>query len=196
MKKEVFAKLDAYRQARRGAGVATPPTSTLMRSPSVTKRPQDVLGMHFFSPANVMKLLRDRARRARPRRMRSPTAMTVGKAIGKVPVVVGVCDGFVGNRMLAQRAANQAEKLLFEGALPRQVDRGGHLDFGLPMGPFAMGDLAGLDIGWRSRQDRGIKSEIADALCEAAGSARRPARATTIIEAGCARRCPILRSRT
>jgi 3-hydroxyacyl-CoA dehydrogenase len=82
-----------------------------------------------------------------------------------VPAVVGVCDGFVGNRMLAQRG-KQAEKLLFEGALPQQVDAV-VTKFGMPMGPFAMGDLAGLDIGWRSRKDRGIKSEIADALCEA-----------------------------
>ncbi|HMI10012.1 MAG TPA: 3-hydroxyacyl-CoA dehydrogenase family protein, partial [Bradyrhizobium sp.] len=85
--------------------------------------------------------------------------------IAKVPAVVGVCDGFVGNRMLAQRG-KQAEKLLFEGALPQQVDAV-VTRFGMPMGPFAMGDLAGLDIGWRSRKDRGIKSEIADALCEA-----------------------------
>jgi 3-hydroxyacyl-CoA dehydrogenase len=82
-----------------------------------------------------------------------------------VPAVVGVCDGFVGNRMLAQRG-KQSEKLLFEGALPQQVDAV-VTKFGMPMGPFAMGDLAGLDIGWRSRKDRGIKSEIADALCEA-----------------------------
>src|SRR5229473_541245 len=85
--------------------------------------------------------------------------------IAKEPAVVGVCDGFVGNRMLAQRG-KQAEKLLFEGALPQQVDAV-VTKFGMPMGPFAMGDLAGLDIGWRSRKDRGIKSEIADALCEA-----------------------------
>ena len=80
-------------------------------------------------------------------------------------MVVGVCDGFVGNRMLSQRG-KQAEKFLLEGALPQQVDAV-VTKFGLPMGPFAMGDLAGLDIGWRSRKDRGIKSEIADALCEA-----------------------------
>ena len=79
--------------------------------------------------------------------------------------MVGVCDGFVGNRMLAQRG-KQSEKLLFEGALPQQVDAV-VTKFGMPMGPFAMSDLAGLDIGWRSRKDRGIKSEIADALCEA-----------------------------
>src|SRR5439155_24005 len=87
------------------------------------------------------------------------------KRMGLINGVVGVCDGFVGNRMLAQRG-KQSEKLLFEGALPQQVDAV-VTKFGMPMGPFAMSDLAGLDIGWRSRKDRGIKSEIADALCEA-----------------------------
>ena len=97
--------------------------------------------------------------------MRWRPPLAVARKIAKVPAVVGVCDGFVGNRMLA--AARQAvEKLLFEGALPQQVDAV-VTEFGMPMGPFAMGDLAGLDIGWRSRKDRGIKSEIADALCEA-----------------------------
>jgi 3-hydroxyacyl-CoA dehydrogenase len=93
------------------------------------------------------------------------SAVAIAKRIGKVPAVVGVCDGFVGNRMLSARS-KQAEKFLFEGALPQQVDAV-VTKFGMPMGPFAMGDLAGLDIGWRSRKDRGIKSEIADALCEA-----------------------------
>src|SRR5713226_525992 len=129
-----------------------------------TKRPQDVLGMHFFSPANVMKLCEIvRATKTAPDAL--TTAVAVARKIAKVPAVVGVCDGFVGNRMLAQRG-KQAEKLLFEGALPQQVDAV-VTKFGMPMGPFAMGDLAGLDIGWRSRKDRGIKSEIADALCEA-----------------------------
>ncbi len=129
-----------------------------------TKRPQDVLGMHFFSPANVMKLCEIvRAAKTAPDAL--TTAVAVARKIAKVPAVVGVCDGFVGNRMLAQRG-KQAEKLLFEGALPQQVDAV-VTKFGMPMGPFAMGDLAGLDIGWRSRKDRGIKSEIADALCEA-----------------------------
>ena len=130
----------------------------------VTKRPQDVLGMHFFSPANVMKLCEIvRADKTAPDAL--TTAVSIARKIAKVPAVVGVCDGFVGNRMLAQRG-KQSEKLLFEGALPQQVDAV-VTKFGMPMGPFAMGDLAGLDIGWRSRKDRGIKSEIADALCEA-----------------------------
>jgi len=119
----------------------------------------------------------------------------VARRIAKVPAVVGVCDGFVGNRMLAQRG-KQAEKLLFEGALPQQVDAV-VTKFGMPMGPFAMGDLAGLDIGWRSRKDRGIKSEIADALCESRTlRPRRPARATTSMKAARARRCPIPKSKS
>ena len=143
---------------------------------NATSRPQDVLGMHFFSPANVMQL-REIVRAAKTAPDVLATAVAVARKIGKVPAVVGVCDGFVGNRMLAQRG-KQAEKLLFEGALPQHVD-GVVTKFGMPMGPFAMGDLAGLDIGWRSRKDRGIKAEIADALCEAAASARRPAKAST-----------------
>ncbi len=96
--------------------------------------------------------------------------------------MVGVCDGFVGNRMLAQRG-KQAEKLLFEGALPQQVDAV-VTKFGMPMGPFAMGDLAGLDIGWRSRKDRGIKSEIADALCEAGRFGQKTGKGYYKYEAG------------
>lgn len=163
IKKEVFTALDQH--AKPGAVLASN-TSYLdiNQIAAVTKRPQDVLGMHFFSPANVMKLCEVvRAEKTAPDALM--TAVTIAKKIAKVPAVVGVCDGFVGNRMLAARS-KQSEKLLFEGALPQQVDAVVN-KFGLPMGPFAMGDLAGLDIGWRSRQDRGIKSAIADALCEA-----------------------------
>jgi 3-hydroxyacyl-CoA dehydrogenase len=163
VKKEVFGQLDKY--AKPGAVLASN-TSYLNidELAKATKRPQDVLGMHFFSPANVMKLCEIvRANKTAPDAL--TTAVAISRKIAKVPAVVGVCDGFVGNRMLAQRG-KQAEKLLFEGALPQQVDAV-VTKFGMPMGPFAMGDLAGLDIGWRSRQDRGIKSEIADALCEA-----------------------------
>ncbi|SFH84677.1 3-hydroxyacyl-CoA dehydrogenase NAD-binding domain-containing protein [Bradyrhizobium sp. Gha] len=163
VKKEVFGKLDQY--AKPGAVLASN-TSYLNidEIAKATKRPQDVLGMHFFSPANVMKLCEIvRADKTAPDAL--VTAVTIARKIAKVPAVVGVCDGFVGNRMLAQRG-KQSEKLLFEGALPQQVDAV-VTKFGMPMGPFAMGDLAGLDIGWRSRKDRGIKSEIADALCEA-----------------------------
>lgn len=163
VKKEVFGKLDQY--VKPGAVLAS--NTSYLNIDEIaksTKRPQDVLGMHFFSPANVMKLCEIvRADKTAPDAL--VTAVTIARKIAKVPAVVGVCDGFVGNRMLAQRG-KQAEKLLFEGALPQQVDAV-VTKFGMPMGPFAMGDLAGLDIGWRSRKDRGIKSEIADALCEA-----------------------------
>ena len=163
VKKEVFTKLDQF--AKAGAVLASNTSYlNINEIASVTKRPQDVLGMHFFSPANVMKLC-EIVRGAKTAPDALMTAVAIAKKIAKVPVVVGVCDGFVGNRMLAQRG-KQSEKLLFEGALPQQVDAV-VTKFGLPMGPFAMGDLAGLDIGWRSRKDRGIKSEIADALCEA-----------------------------
>ncbi|HVV42720.1 MAG TPA: 3-hydroxyacyl-CoA dehydrogenase NAD-binding domain-containing protein [Nitrobacter sp.] len=163
VKKEVFTALDKH--AKPGAVLASNTSYlNINEIAAVTKRPQDVLGMHFFSPANVMKLCEIvRGEKTAPDVLM--TAVAIAKKIAKVPVVVGVCDGFVGNRMLAARS-KQSEKLLFEGALPQQVDAV-VTKFGLPMGPFAMGDLAGLDIGWRSRKDRGIKSEIADALCEA-----------------------------
>jgi len=163
IKKDVFVKLDAI--AKPGAVLASN-TSYLNidEIASVTKRPQDVVGMHFFSPANVMKLC-EIVRGAKTAPDVLATAVAIAKRIAKVPVVVGNCDGFVGNRILASRA-KQAEELLLEGALPQQVDAV-LTKFGLPMGPFAMSDLAGLDVGWRSRKDRGIKSEIADALCEA-----------------------------
>ncbi len=163
IKKEVFGKLDQY--ANPGAVLASN-TSYLNINDiaDMTKRPQDVLGMHFFSPANVMKLC-EIVRGAKTAPDVLMTAVAIAKRIAKVPVVVGVCDGFVGNRMLSART-KQSDKLLYEGALPQQVDAV-VTKFGMPMGPFAMGDLAGLDIGWRSRQDRGIKSEIADAICEA-----------------------------
>jgi 3-hydroxyacyl-CoA dehydrogenase len=163
VKKEVFAALDIY--ARPGAVLASNTSYlNINEIASVTARPQDVLGMHFFSPANVMKLC-EIVRSAKTAPEVLMTAVAVAKRIGKVPVIVGVCDGFVGNRMLAARI-KESDKLLFEGALPRQVDAV-VAGSGMPMGPFAMLDLAGLDIGWRSRKDRGIKSEIADALCEA-----------------------------
>jgi 3-hydroxyacyl-CoA dehydrogenase len=92
------------------------------------------------------------------------TALAIGRKLGKVPVVVGVCDGFVGNRMLRARSI-EAERMLIEGALPQEVDAA-LVEFGFPMGQFAMGDLAGLDIGWRKRRASGQRAEIIDALCE------------------------------
>jgi 3-hydroxyacyl-CoA dehydrogenase len=180
VKKEVFGKLDQY--AKPGAVLAS--NTSYLNIDEIaksTKRPQDVLGMHFFSPANVMKLCEIvRADKTAPDAL--VTAVSIARKIAKVPVVVGVCDGFVGNRMLAQRG-KQAEKLLFEGALPQQVDAV-VTKFGMPMGPFAMGDLAGLDIGWRSRKDRGIKSEIADALCEAGRFGQKTGKGYYKYEAG------------
>jgi 3-hydroxyacyl-CoA dehydrogenase len=163
IKKEVFAKID--RIAKADAVLATN-TSTLdvNEIAAATKRPESVIGMHFFSPANVMRLL-EVVRGAKTSKPVVQTAMSIGRKINKVPVLVGVCYGFVGNRMLHQRGA-QAEKLILEGALPHQVDRVLY-DFGLPMGPFAMGDLAGLDVGWRIRKGKGVKSPVADRLCEA-----------------------------
>ena len=163
LKKTVFTTLDAV--CKPGAVLASN-TSYLSidQIAAVTKRPGDVVGMHFFSPANVMKLLEIvRGKETKPEIL--ATAMAVGKAINKVPVVVGNCDGFVGNRMLSQRS-KQSEALLREGALPHEVDAV-VTKFGFPMGPFAMGDLAGLDVGMRSRKDRGVRAEIADSICEA-----------------------------
>jgi 3-hydroxyacyl-CoA dehydrogenase len=162
IKKELFGKIEKI--AKPGAILATN-TSYLNvdQIAQVTSRVPDVLGMHFFSPANVMKLLEIvRGKDTAPEVL--ATAMAVGRKINKVPVVVGVCHGFVGNRMLSARGI-EAEKLLLEGALPQDVD-GALTEFGFPMGPFAMGDLAGLDVGWRSRKERGVRNEITDTLAE------------------------------
>ena len=162
IKKQVFAKLDGL--AKPDAVLATN-TSTLDvdEIASATKRPESVIGTHFFSPANVMRLL-ENVRSAKSSKSTVATVMTLGRRINKVPVLVGVCYGFVGNRMLHQRG-QQAEKLILEGALPHQVDKV-LTDFGFPMGPFAMGDLAGLDVGWRIRKGRGVKAPVADRICE------------------------------
>ncbi|MGN8157057.1 3-hydroxyacyl-CoA dehydrogenase NAD-binding domain-containing protein [Salinisphaera sp. SWV1] len=148
VKKTVFGELD--RVARPGAILATN-TSTLdvNEIAGATSRPSDMLGMHFFSPANVMKLL-EVVRGERTADDVLATVMALARRIGKVGVAVGVCYGFVGNRMLHKRQA-QAVALVNEGATPFQVDRVLY-DFGLPMGPFAMADLAGLDVGWRIRE--------------------------------------------
>ncbi len=163
LKKEVFGKLDAICKA--GAVLATN-TSTLdvNEIAAATSRPESVIGLHFFSPANVMRLLEE-VRGDKTSHSVIATCMSLAKRIGKVPALVGVCDGFVGNRMLHKRG-EQAQRLLLEGALPQQVDKV-LFDFGFPMGPFAMGDLAGLDVGWRIRQARGMKDPIADPLCDA-----------------------------
>lgn len=159
VKKQIFGKLDQI--AKPGAILASN-TSYLdvNEIAASTSRPGDVLGMHFFSPANVMKLL-EVVRGDKTADDVLATAMAIGKKIGKVAVVAGVCHGFIGNRMLAPRQI-EAQKLLLEGATPQQVDKV-HTDFGMPMGPFQMSDLAGVDIGWHRDPNR-IES-IRDALC-------------------------------
>lgn len=162
VKKEVFGKLDKI--CKQGAILATN-TSTLDVDEigEATSRPEYVIGLHFFSPANVMRLLEEvRTKKTSPTVM--ATCMALAKKIGKVPAMVGVCDGFVGNRMLAKRG-DQAAQLILEGAKLEDVDRVLY-DFGFPMGPFAMSDLAGNDVGWRIRQGRGVTSPVADAICE------------------------------
>ena len=160
IKKDVFGRLDKI--AKPGAILASN-TSYLdvNEIASATSRPESVLGMHFFSPANVMKLL-EVVRGAKTAKPVIATAMAIGKQIGKTPVLVGVSHGFVGNRMLALRQA-QANKLIMEGAMPWDVDRV-LVDFGMPMGPFQMADLAGLDIGWSKATNK--SESVRDKLCE------------------------------
>ncbi len=169
VKQDVFRALDAI--ARAGTILATN-TSTLDVDAiaSATARPQDVVGMHFFSPANVMKLL-EIVRGARTSDDTIARALAVAKQLKKVGVVAGNCDGFIGNRML-YTYTRQAGFLLEEGAPPQRIDAV-IKEFGFPMGPFAMGDLAGLDVGWRIRKRRfaaappeGRYSRVADRLCE------------------------------
>ena len=162
LKKEIFAKLDAA--CKPGAILATN-TSTLDvdEIAAVTKRPEDVIGLHFFSPANVMKLLEE-VRGDKTSAEVIATCMKLAKTIGKVPVMARVCHGFIGNRML-HAYFNQAFALLYEGCQPEDVDAA-LFDFGMAMGPFAMSDLAGLDVSWRIRQEKGQTNAIADRLCE------------------------------
>lgn len=162
VKTDIFRMLD--RVAKPGAILATN-TSYLDVDTiaAVTARPQDVLGLHFFSPANIMRLL-EVVRSAKTAPDVLATGVELGRRLNKLPVVVGVCYGFVGNRMLAKRTL-AAERLLLTGALPHEVDAA-VTDFGFRMGPFAMADLAGLDIGWRARKASGAKAPVADALAE------------------------------
>ncbi|WP_050386530.1 3-hydroxyacyl-CoA dehydrogenase NAD-binding domain-containing protein [Bradyrhizobium pachyrhizi] len=162
IKKDVFVEIDKY--AKPGAILATNTSFLDVNAiAAVTRRPEDVVGMHFFSPANIMKLCEIvRGKVTAPDVLATVSALA--RHIGKVPVVVGVSFGFVGNRMLLPRIS-QTGKMLLEGAFPQQID-GVARKFGM-MGPLAMGDLAGLDIGWRSRKDSGEVSPIDDALCEA-----------------------------
>ncbi|MFT5312299.1 MAG: 3-hydroxyacyl-CoA dehydrogenase, partial [Paraglaciecola sp.] len=150
VKKEVFKALDAV--CKPGAILASN-TSTLdvNEIADATSRPQDVIGLHFFSPANVMKLLEVvKADKTSPEVIK--TTMGMAKKINKVAVLVGVCFGFVGNRMI-ECYGREANRLMLEGATPEHIDKVIY-DFGLPMGPFTMGDMAGQDIGYFVRQSR------------------------------------------
>ncbi|WP_425500030.1 3-hydroxyacyl-CoA dehydrogenase NAD-binding domain-containing protein [Parvibaculum sedimenti] len=160
IKKDIFGKLD--RIVKQGAILATN-TSALNIDEIATavKRPEAVIGLHFFSPANVMRLL-EVVRADKTSKPVIATSMQIAKKIGKIAALVGVCPGFVGNRILAQRQ-REAQKLILEGAMPWDVDRVLY-DFGFPMGPFAMSDLAGLDIGWSKEKSTG--STIREVLCE------------------------------
>jgi 3-hydroxyacyl-CoA dehydrogenase len=169
VKKEVFAKIDKV--AKPTAVLATN-TSTLdvNEIAAVTSRPQDVVGLHFFSPANVMKLL-EVVRADKTSNQTLASAMKLAKTIKKVGVVAGVCDGFIGNRMLHDYF-REAGFLLEEGATPEQVDKVIE-DFGFAMGPFRVGDLAGLDVGWYIRKRQAATrpaherySKVADQICE------------------------------
>jgi 3-hydroxyacyl-CoA dehydrogenase len=168
VKKDIFHKLDAV--AKPGAILATN-TSTLDvdEIAASTRRPQDVIGTHFFSPANVMRLL-EVVRGKQTDKSVLATTMKLGKALKKVPVVSGVCDGFIGNRML-EKYGQQSLFLLDEGATPQQVDAA-MAKFGMAMGPFTMYDMAGNDIGWEIRKRRYqerpdfVYSKVADRICE------------------------------
>jgi 3-hydroxyacyl-CoA dehydrogenase len=168
VKQDLFKKLDGI--VRPGAILATN-TSTLDvdQIAAATQRPEDVVGTHFFSPANVMRLL-EVVRGKKTAKDVLATTMKLGKTLKKVPVVSGVCDGFIGNRML-EKYVQQSLFLLEEGATPAQVD-GALQRWGMAMGPFAMYDMAGNDIGWEIRKRRAserpdmVYSKVADRICE------------------------------
>ncbi|MEC9393148.1 MAG: 3-hydroxyacyl-CoA dehydrogenase NAD-binding domain-containing protein [Pseudomonadota bacterium] len=161
LKKDIFRNLDKI--AKDGAILATNTSALDVNEIAAeTKRPDDVIGLHFFSPANVMRLL-EIVRGEKTSKSVVATSMKMAKKIGKIAAVVGVCPGFVGNRILAQRQ-REANKLILEGAMPWDVDDV-LFEFGFPMGPFAMSDLAGLDIGWDENLSNG--DTLRDRLCEA-----------------------------
>ena len=160
LKQSIFRELDEI--CKTGAILASNTSAlNLNEIAAVTSRPESVIGLHFFSPANVMKLL-EIVRGDKSSDTTIATSMALAKRINKIAALVGVCRGFVGNRMLAQRGA-EAEKMILEGATPAQVDRV-LFEFGFPMGPFAMSDMAGLDIGWNEKTSS--SSNIRDLLCE------------------------------
>ena len=160
LKKSIFPELD--RICKPGAIMASNTSALDVNEiASVTSRPESVIGMHFFSPANVMKLL-ENVRGDASSDTVVASAMAIGKQIGKVCVMVGVCNGFVGNRMLFMRGA-EADRMLMEGATPAQIDSVLY-EFGFPMGPFSMSDLAGLDIGWK--EEKSTSSTVREIMCE------------------------------
>jgi 3-hydroxyacyl-CoA dehydrogenase len=160
LKKSIFRELDEI--CKPGALLASNTSALdINEIAAVTSRPESVIGMHFFSPANVMKLL-ENVRGDKSSDSVVATTMAIGKKIGKVCTMVGVCPGFVGNRMLFMRGA-EAERMILEGATPAQVDSVLY-EFGFPMGPFSMSDLAGLDIGWK--EEKSSSSTIREILCE------------------------------
>ena len=166
LKKEIFQRIDKIAPA--GAILASNTSALdIDQMAEMTSRPGDVIGTHFFSPANVMRLL-EVVRGAKSSKETIATAMKLGKRLGKIAVLAGNCPGFIGNRMLAGYS-RQASLLLLEGALPAQVDKVLY-EFGMPMGPFQMSDLVGLDLGWRARKMAGGSNEptarIPDALCD------------------------------
>lgn len=161
VKKDIFGKLDKI--VKQGAILASNTSALdLNEIATATTRPESVIGLHFFSPANVMKLL-EIVRGDHSSKEVIKTSMSFAKKIGKAAALVGVCPGFVGNRILAQRQY-QAQQLILEGALPHEVDKV-LFDFGMPMGPYQMSDLAGLDLGWDADKSNG--ETIRDRLCEA-----------------------------
>jgi len=180
VKRDVFGKLD---QMSKPDAILATNTSYLdvNEIARFTHRPESVLGMHFFSPANVMRLL-EIVRGADTKPELLATAISVARKIGKVPVVVGVCHGFVGNRILRVRST-EAERLLLEGALPQDID-GALTSFGFPLGPFGVTDLAGLDISWRMRKAQGARAEIADQLCEMGRFGQKTGKGFYLYEAG------------
>ena len=160
LKKDIFKELDNV--AKKDAILATNTSALdINEIAEITSRPESVIGLHFFSPANVMRLL-EIVRGEKTSKSVLATAMKMAKNIGKIAAVVGVCPGFVGNRILAQRQ-REANKLILEGAMPWEVDDA-LFNFGFPMGPFAMSDLTGLDIGWD--EDLSTGDTIRDKLCE------------------------------
>jgi 3-hydroxyacyl-CoA dehydrogenase len=168
VKQQVFKTLDEV--CRPGAILASNTSALNLNTiAGFTRRPGDVIGLHFFSPANVMRLL-EIVRGDKTAADVLATCMAMAKTIKKIGVVSGVCDGFIGNRMLARYGA-AANGLLMAGALPQQVDKALE-KFGFAMGPFRVGDLAGLDIGWAGRKRRAAENPaayqrvVADAICE------------------------------